>query len=57
MVIACKPCKFFSILLHSKNQGILIETIQQENKKYSENKEMEELTKMVKRGCKMVFML
>ena len=36
------------IFVHSKNQGILIETIQQENRKYSENKDIEEFTKMVK---------
>lgn len=31
----------------TKNQGILIETIQQENRKYSENKEIEEFTEMI----------
>ena len=31
----------------TKNQGILIETIQQENRKYSENKDIEEFTKMI----------
>ncbi|XP_028402522.1 biogenesis of lysosome-related organelles complex 1 subunit 6-like [Dendronephthya gigantea] len=31
----------------TKNQSILIETIEQENRKYSENKDIEELTKVI----------
>ena len=38
----------FPFFSHSKNQRILTETIQQENRKYSENKEIEEFTQMVK---------